>query len=348
MIIWIWIGFLVFIFFMLALDLGVFNRKAHFIGIKEAIGWTSLWVVLALVFNVLIYFMYENHWLGIGREFGHVLSGKEAALQFLTGYIIEKSLSLDNIFVIALIFAFFKVPDMYQHRVLFWGILGAILMRGFMILTGVALVSRFVWMDYVFGALLIFTAIKMILSQEENLEPDKNPLVKLARRFYPVSKTFVGQHFFTRTEEGKRAITPLFVTLIVIESTDVLFAFDSIPAIFAITRDPFLIFTSNIFAILGLRSMYFFLAAMMEKFRYIKFSLVFVLVYVGIKMLLSHHYTIPMGVTLGIIGLFLLSGILSSVYSNHRRNNHKLLASGEGGNGAPKRILKKKQVDTPH
>ena len=317
MTIWLWIGFVGFILIMLALDLGVFNRRARKISIKEAIGWTIFWVALALIFNGLIFYMYKYQWLGIGREIGHVLSGEQAALQFFTGYIIEKSLSLDNIFVIALIFAYFKVPGKYQHRVLFWGILGAIVMRGIMIILGAALISRFSWMVYVFGGFLILTAVKMLISRHDNLEPDKNPLVKLVRRFYPVSADFEGERFFTRVN-GQFAITPLFLALIIVESSDVLFAIDSIPAIFSVTRDPFLVFTSNIFAILGLRSMYFALAAMMEKFRFMKMSLVFVLAYVGVKMLLSHYYPIPAAISLAIIGTILLVGLLASAYGNYR------------------------------
>lgn len=317
MTIWLWIGFIAFILMMLALDLGVFNRKVHKVGIREATAWTVFWVILALIFNALVFYMYEHHWLGIGREIGHVLSGKNAAVQFFTGYIIEKSLSLDNIFVIALIFSYFKVPGKYQHRVLFWGILGAIIMRGIMILTGAALIARFSWMVYVFGALLIITAVKMLISRHDNLEPDKNPLVRFARRVYPVSDTYDGKRFFTQVDE-KRGITPLFLALLVVESSDVLFAIDSIPAIFAVTRDPFLVFTSNIFAILGLRSMYFALAAMMEKFRYIKMSLVFILAYVGVKMSLSHYYPIPIGISLAVIAGILLVGLFASLYGNYR------------------------------
>lgn len=317
MTIWLWIGFLFLIFALLALDLGVFHRKAHQISVKEAIGWSVFWISLAMAFNIAIYFLYSQHWLGIGKEIGHEISGEQAALQFLAGYVIEKSLSLDNIFVIAMIFVYFSVSPAIQHRVLFWGILGALVMRGVMILAGVALIQRFSWMIYVFGAMLILTAVKMLVDRHDNLEPEKNPLVKLAQRFFPVTDSFEGQHFFTRLN-GKFAITPLFLVLLVIESTDVLFAIDSIPAIFAVTYDPFLIFTSNVFAILGLRSLYFALAAMMEKFRYMKMSLVFVLAYVGVKMLLSHHYPIAIGKSLAIIGGILLVGILASVWASHR------------------------------
>ncbi len=317
MIIWVWIGFLAFVVVMLALDLGVFHRKAHVISATEALAWTAFWVVLALAFNAGVYFMYEHHWLGIGRGIGHELGGRQPALQFFTGYLIEKSLSLDNIFVIALIFAYFRVPLMYQHRVLFWGVLGAVVMRGIMIAAGAALIARFDWIVYVFGTLLILTAVKMLIVRHDNLEPDKNPGVRLARQFYPVTPDYDGERFFTHLD-GKRAVTPLFLALIMVESTDVLFAIDSIPAIFAITSDPFLVFTSNIFAILGLRSLYFALAAVMEKFRFLKISLVFILAYVGVKMMLSHHYPIPTAVSLAIIGGILAVGVLASVVGARR------------------------------
>jgi tellurite resistance protein TerC len=256
--------------------------------------------------------MYQNHWLGIGNEIGHQLSGWDAAFKFFTGYLIEKSLSLDNIFVIALIFSYFKVSAKYQHRVLFWGILGALVMRGIMILAGVVLIQKFIWMVYVFGVLLILTAIRMLFSHHDKMEPEKNPLVKFARRLYPVSNNFEGKNFFTRLN-GKRAITPLFLVLLVIESTDVLFAVDSIPAIFAITYDPFIVFTSNVFAILGLRSLYFALAAIIERFRYVKISLVIILAYVGVKMILTHHYKIPTYISLTVICVLLLVGIIVSI-----------------------------------
>ncbi|HET53589.1 MAG TPA: TerC/Alx family metal homeostasis membrane protein, partial [Ignavibacteria bacterium] len=224
-------------------------------------------------------------------------------------------LSLDNIFVIAMIFSYFRVPDKYQHRVLFWGILGALVMRGIMIYAGAALIDRFDWMIYVFGGLLIFTAIKMLLSKNEEINPDDNPLVKLARKLYPVTGTYEGHHFFTKLN-GRRAITQLFLVLLVIESTDVIFAVDSIPAIFAITTDPYIVFTSNVFAILGLRSLYFALAAMITKFRYLKISIVIVLIYVGIKMLISEVYHIPTLISLCVIILILGSGILASLKKN--------------------------------
>lgn len=319
MAIWLWIGFIIFIILMLALDLGVFNRKDHVIGIREAMKWTAFWIFLALLFNVGVYYLYNYNIMEIGGESVRDLSGREAAIQFFTGYIIEKSLSMDNIFVIALIFSYFRVPGKYQHRVLFWGILGAIIMRGIMILAGAALIAQFSWMIYVFGGLLIVTAAKMLIFKDVEIEPEKNLLVRVVRKFYRVSPKFEGHNFFTHIG-GKRAVTPLFIALLVVESSDVLFAIDSIPAIFAVTRDPFLVFTSNIFAILGLRSMYFALAAMIEKFQHLKTSIIVVLVYVGVKMIMNHHFPIPASVSLAIIGGILLFGFLISLYQNHQEN----------------------------
>lgn len=314
---WLLIGFLGFVLGILALDLGVFHRKDRLITIREALIWTGFWIVIALLFTVGVYYCYEHHWLGIGSEIGHELTGRQAALQFLTGYILEKTLSLDNIFVIALIFGFFKVPLSLQHRVLYWGILGAIVMRGVMIALGVALLDQFQWMSYVFGALLIFTSAKMLVARHDNLEPQKNPLVKVARRLFPVTDDFDGNRFFSEVG-GKTAVTPLFLALIVVESSDLLFAIDSIPAIFAITTDPFLVFTSNIFAILGLRSLYFAIAGLIHRFRYLKMSLVFLLAFVGVKMLLAHHYPIPVPVSLAMIVGILSVGILASVLAGDR------------------------------
>jgi tellurite resistance protein TerC len=267
------------------------------------------------VFNVFVYFLYAKNWFGWTHIHSHQLTGSQAAIQFFTGYVIEKSLSLDNIFVIAMIFAYFRVPLAEQHRVLFWGILGAVVLRGVMIAMGAALIERFDWIIYVFGALLILSAVKMLVIRHDNLDPGKNPLVRLTRRLYPVSHDFDGSRFFT-TMGDRRAVTPLFLALVLVESSDVIFAVDSIPAIFAITRDPFLVFTSNVFAILGLRSLYFALAGMMEKFRYLKMSLVFLLAYVGVKMMLAHHYPIPNPVSLAIIGGILSVGVLASLWVN--------------------------------
>jgi tellurite resistance protein TerC len=311
--IWLWISFIALVLALLALDLGVFNRKAHAITVREALLWTAFWIALSLLFNVALFFMYTHHWFGLGLMPGHTQTAHAAALQFFTGYIIEKSLSLDNIFIIALIFNYFHVPLEYQHRTLFWGILGALVLRGAMIGAGAALIHRFSWTIYVFGCLLLLTALKMLVSKHENVEPDKNPLVRLARRVYPVTPRFEREHFFARLPEGRRAITPLFLVLLVIESSDVMFAVDSIPAIFAVTRDPFLVFTSNVFAILGLRSLYFALAAVMDKFYYLKTSLVFLLAFVGVKMLASHSFPIPTLVSLAVIVAILGAGVAASV-----------------------------------
>jgi tellurite resistance protein TerC len=314
---WLWSGFIGLILALLAFDLGFFHKKAHIIHFKEAFFWTGFWIVLSLIFNGLVYFMYENHWFGIGTQIGHKLNGNDAALMFFTGYILEKSLSLDNIFVMALIFSYFKVPAKYQHKVLFWGILGAIVLRAVMIILGTTLIEKFSWMIYVFGLFLIISAIKILFTKHDHFEPEKNPLIRLAKRIFPVSDKYAESHFFTIVD-GKRAATPLLPVLIVVESTDVLFAIDSIPAIFAVTTDPFIVFTSNIFAILGLRSLYFALASVIEKFRYLKVSLVYILIYVGLKMILSHHSPIPTFVSLLIILTILLTGILASVVAARR------------------------------
>ncbi|HZL86321.1 MAG TPA: TerC family protein [Candidatus Krumholzibacteria bacterium] len=314
---WFLILFLIFVLSVLALDLGVFHRHARIVPVREALAWTSVWITLALLFNVLVYFMYEHHWLGMGLQPGQEPTGQRAALQFLTGYIVEESLSLDNVFVIALIFDHFKIPTLYQHRVLFWGIIGAIVMRGAMIAAGIALIRRFEWIVYIFGAFLVITALKMLFTRQENFEPEKNLLFRLTRRIFPVSTKIHGESFFCRID-GKRAITPLFLVLVLVESSDVLFAVDSIPAIFAITQDPFIVFTSNIFAILGLRSMYFLMAGAMEKFRYLKTSLAFVLVFIGVKMLLAHHHPIPVVVSLPVILGILLLGVVVSLFATRR------------------------------
>jgi len=301
----LWILFLILIFFLLALDLGLFNRESHVISTREALGWTGLWVGLSLLFSIFIYFAYEEGWQA------SELSGRAAVLKYLTGYLVEKSLSLDNIFVIAMIFAYFKIPERYQHRVLFWGILGALFFRGLMIGVGVVLIHQFSWIIYVFGVLLLYSAYKMLRSGE-SIHPNHNPVLKWMRRFFPVTKNFHGQRFFVRRRHILAA-TPLFVALIVIETTDIMFAVDSIPAIFAITTDPFLIFTSNIFAILGLRSMYFVLSSMLSRFYYLKYSLVGILFFVGIKMLLSHSIEFPEWLSLVVIVVLLGGGIAYSL-----------------------------------
>jgi tellurite resistance protein TerC len=298
----LWIGFIALVIFLLVLDLGVFHKKDHVIFVKEALLWTGFWIVLALLFGIFIYYAYEDHFFGIAIDSQSINSGKDALLKYYTGYIIEKSLSLDNIFVIAIIFSYFGVPLQYQHRVLFYGILGALVFRAIMIIAGSALIQNFSWMIYVFGGVLIITAVKMLFSNHEKVDPEKNVLVKLARKIFPVSEKIEGHNFFTKIN-GKTAITPLFLVLVV----------DSIPAIFAVTTDPFIVFTSNVFAILGLRSLYFALAAMMNKFKYLKISLVFILAYVGVKMLMSNFYHIPTLISLGIIIAAISIGITVSL-----------------------------------
>jgi tellurite resistance protein TerC len=307
----VWIGFLLLIGLVVALDLGVFHRKQHVVSLPEALGWSAVWVSLAIAFNVGVYYLYEFNPAGWDMDTAQ-LSGQQAAMQFFTGYLVEKSLSIDNIFVIAMIFAHFKVPLAEQHRVLFWGIFGAIVLRGVMIFGGIALIQRFDWVTYILGVLLIVSAASMFVVRHDNLAPESNFVVRLARRFYPVTAEFHGGRFFVAVD-GVRHATPLFLALLLVETSDVTFAIDSIPAIFAITRDPFIVFTSNIFAILGLRSLYFVLAGLMEKFRYLKMSLVFLLAYIGVKMLLIHHYPIPNTVSLMVISGILSVGILASI-----------------------------------
>ena len=294
--IWLWVGFNVFILAMLALDLGVFHRKSHVVSLKESLAWTAVWVVLALAFNAGVW-----HY-----------AGSQKALEFFTGYLIEKSLSVDNVFVFALLFSYFAVPPLYQHKVLFWGILGALIMRAVMIAVGAALIAKFAWIIYVFGGFLILTGIKMIVKREEEIHPERNPVVRWFKKLMPVTPEYRGDKFFVR-ENGLRMATPLFVVLLLVEFTDLIFAVDSIPAIFAVTKDPFIVYTSNVFAILGLRSLYFALAGVMDKFHYLKIGLGVVLSFVGVKMLLSHTaWKIDTVVSLGVIVLILtLSVVLS-------------------------------------
>jgi len=329
MTIWLWIAFTVFILAMLALDLGVFNRHAHVIKVREALVWTSIWIALALLFVVFVYFAYNENWLNVAAGADAPPSGRAAAMEYLTGYLIEKSLSLDNIFVIALIFAYFRVAAQHQHRVLFWGVLGALVLRGVMIAAGVVLIRRFDWITYVFGGLLLATAIKMMISRKEEVDPDRNILVRLARRVLPVSRAYAGEHFFTRID-GRLAITPMFLVLLLVESSDVLFAVDSIPAIFAVTRDPFIVFTSNVFAILGLRSLYFALAGVLDRFRYLKHSLILLLAFIGVKMLLVHHFHVPTWLSLVIICAILGGGVVISLIFTRRDDDTP------GGRGAPR------------
>jgi tellurite resistance protein TerC len=327
----LWLAYTIFIGLVvafLALDLGVFHREAHEVKMKEAVGWSIVWLTLGVAFSAFVYLAYENHWLGLGLQtrifnpaaahdanqplivYGEV-TGWTAAVQYLTGYVVEKSLAMDNIFVIAMIFGFFAIPGKYQHRVLFWGIIGALLMRGAMIGVGGELILRYQWILIVFGGFLLLTALKMLIIKSES-DPSKNPIVRLVKKFYPVTNVYHGQKFFVRVEESELAekqnangpqkdvgnakadlskatvlaMTPLFLALIMVEITDLVFAVDSIPAIFAITPDPFIVFTSNIFAILGLRALYFCLAALIAKFRFLKPALVIILAFVGIKLLL--------------------------------------------------------------
>ncbi len=307
----IWLLFVIFIVLVVALDLGVFHRRIKRPTLNDALAWTIIWIVTALLFNVGIWFLYENNysWASLATEH---LTGNQAASQFLLGYILEKSLSVDNIFVIAMIFSYFRVPLELQHRVLFWGILGAVVLRGVMIALGVALINRFDWIVYVFGALLLYTAVKMLLFRQDGVRPGDSRLIRLARRWLPLSPSFHGSHFFIRVD-GRLLATPLFLALVMVESSDVMFAVDSIPAVFAVTRDPFIVFSSNIFAILGLRSLYFVLASYLERFYYLKHALVFVLAYVGIKMLISNHYHVSNAVSLAVITGMLLVGVLVSL-----------------------------------
>ena len=315
---WAYLGFIALVMVFLALDLGVFHREAHEVGMKESIIWSAIWLACGLSFTVFVFYSYQHHWLGLGLEtpsyaggsivLGEV-TGATAAIQYLTGYIVEKSLAMDNIFVIAMIFGYFAIPGKYQHRVLFWGIIGALIMRGGMIYLGAELIMRYTWILIVFGIFLILTAVKMALIQSHS-DPGKNPVVRLAKRFFRTVDFYDGQKFFTRrtvapayaedpktgrsvqapaepgTLSARWAITPLFLALIMVEITDLVFAVDSIPAIFAITPDPFIVFTSNIFAILGLRALYFCLAALIAKFRFLKPALILILAFIGVKLLL--------------------------------------------------------------
>jgi tellurite resistance protein TerC len=318
----LYIGFIAFILVLLALDLGVFHRKAHVVSVREALGWSALWIGLGLSFTVFVYFGYEHHWLGLGTSPDatsvapptvdgviHYNDGGSAAIKYLTGFVVEKSLAVDNIFVIAMIFTFLSVPAIYQHRVLFWGIVGALLMRGAMIAVGAALIAKFSWIIYVFGGFLILTGVKMLVVKSAAGDFEKNILVRAVRRLFPVTERYHGERFLVRAgsaaseapaqpgapvehdrvvataKRGALLATPLFLALVLVEFTDVIFAVDSIPAIFAVTTDAFIVFTSNVFAILGLRSLYFALAGMIDRFKYLKVSLSLVLIVIGVKMM---------------------------------------------------------------
>lgn len=358
--IWLWIGFVVFVLVVLALDLGVLSRRQQVLSPAKAMKHVAVFVAMGLAFNVAVYFIYKHDWLGIGTKFAGVMMhatepgapmpsgdaiGRTAAMQFLAGWLTEYSLSVDNLFVIALIFAFFKVPAKFQHRVLFWGILGALVARFVMIFAGTALVTRFEWLLYILGAFLVYTGVKMALAKEdEDRDFDKMLVVRIARKLFPISKDFDGERFFTRLAptggavRGALVATPLFLVLLIIETTDVIFAVDSIPAIIGITKDPFIVFTSNVFAILGLRSLFFALAALMDKFHFLKYALAVVLVFVGLKMLLEgvhqlralakmvadplpawaawlpeNQIHVPIAVSLGFIVLSLTAGVVASL-----------------------------------
>ena len=294
--IWFWVAFNGFVLLMLALDLGVFHKKLHVVSVKEALIWSGIWIFLALCFNGFIYYVF----------------GETKALEFFTGYVIEKALSVDNIFVFVLIFSFFQIPAIYQHKVLFWGIIGALIMRIIFIFAGIALLEKFHWTIYLFGAILIFTGIKMLFDKDKKIEPDKNPVIKFFKRFFPTTNDLHGDKFFIKQNQ-KTLATPLFVALIMIEVTDLIFAVDSIPAILAVTQDHFIVYTSNVFAILGLRSLYFALANIIERFKYLAVGLAIILVFVGIKMVIIDFFKIPIHFSLLIIFLILTSSVLFSL-----------------------------------
>ena len=300
----LWVAFNAFVLIMLALDLGVFHRKAHEVSIKEALTWTGIWIALAMLFNLFIYHHFD----------------KDKAIEFFTGYIIEKSLSVDNIFVIIMIFSYFNVPRIYQHKVLFWGVLGALVMRVIFIFAGVELLHRFHWLIYIFGGFLVITAIRMIVSKDDKLEPERNPLVKLVRKKFRVTPAFHEDNFFVRIG-GQLSAPPLFLVVIMIEATDLIFAVDSIPAILAISEDPFIVYTSNVFAILGLRSLYFALSGIEKYFQYLKYGLAVILVFVGAKMCLMDFIKIPVEVSLIVIVFVLGISMLASAVMSRQQHS---------------------------
>ncbi len=348
----VWIGFIAFILLMLALDLGVFHRGAQVVTVRQALMWSGVWMSMSVCFATLVYFAYDGQWMGLGTVpdpvDGLINNGEMAIEKYLTGYIVELSLSVDNLFVIAMIFNFFAVPAMYQHRVLFWGILGALVMRGMMIVLGARLIAEFHWILYVFAVFLLFTAVKMLFLNTAESDPNKNLVLRITRRFFPVTTRYHGQHFFVRAGSpaaheseipgapelpdpmlekavpGTLLLTPLMLALIMVETTDLIFAVDSVPAIFGITGDPFLVFTSNVFAILGLRSLFFALAGMMDKFRYLNVSLALVLMVVGVKMLtaqwlkqhLGGHFNLYL---LLVIVTILAAGVIASLWADRRQ-----------------------------
>jgi tellurite resistance protein TerC len=346
--IWLWAGFIALVLLLLTLDLGVFHRKAQVDSVKEALAWSAMWIALGLSFSAFVYFAYAGQWLGLGTRpdpvDGVVNNGWMAMQKYLTGYVVEESLSMDNIFVIAMMFGFFAVPALYRHRVLFWGILGAVVMRGVMITVGARLVAEFHWVLYLFGVFLVVTAVRMLFLETGHKDPNQNAVVRLARRWFPITARYHGEHFVVRAgtpagaavepdevvdraRPGAVLLTPLALALVVIESTDLIFAVDSIPAILAITADPFLVFTSNVFAILGLRSLFFVLAGMMDKFRYLKVSLAVVLMVVGVKMLTAKWIKAAVGehfnfYLLAVILLILAGGIVASLIADRYRKPH--------------------------
>ena len=299
----LWILFNIFILLMLALDLGVFQRKTHIISVKEALIWSSVWIILSLLFNLFIYFD----------------MGEQKAIEYFTGYLIERSLSIDNIFVFVLLFSYFKVPPEYQHKVLFWGVIGALILRASLIGVGVVLIHQFSWIIYIFGGFLVFTGFRMAMQDDGHIDPEKNIVIRLYKKFFPVTTEYDNGNFFV-TKKNKKYATPLFVVLIATEFTDLVFAFDSIPAIFAITSDPFIIYTSNIFAILGLRAMYFALAGVMDKFHYLKVGLSMILIFIGFKMLIVDIYKIPIGYSLGVIAIILTASVVLSLAKPKKKN----------------------------
>ncbi|WP_309669787.1 TerC family protein [Gemmatimonas sp.] len=312
---WWWIAFNAMVLALLAIDLGVFNRKAHAVTVREALGWSAVWISLAIGFGL---------WIGSSM-------GRQSMLEFYAGYLVEQALSVDNLFVFILIFGYFRIPAELQHRVLFWGIIGALFMRGAMIGAGAVLIAQFHWIIYLFGAFLVFTGAKMAFGGESEIEPESNPVIRLVRRFLPITTKFHGEHFFVREViDGKAAklvATPLFVVLALVETTDVVFAVDSIPAIFGVTRNPFLVYTSNVFAILGLRSMYFVLAGVIGKFHLLKYGLALVLTFVGMKMLLSEIWPLGIGLSLGVVGTLLVGSVLLSLVIKPKESTERDVAT---------------------
>lgn len=338
----IWAIFIVLILGLLALDLGVFHKNPQKITYKDAFYWTLVWVGLAVLFGGFVYYAYDTNWLGVNTR---GLSGSEATINYYTGYLIEKSLSLDNIFVIAMVFAYFKIAPRYQHEVLFWGIIGAMVFRAIMIVVGTAVIEAFHWTTYLFGALLIYSAVRMLSVDEEDTDFSKNPILKLVTKLFPIDWQYEGSKFFINVN-GIKTATVLFVALVVVEFTDIFFAIDSIPAIFAVTTDPFLVFTSNVFAILGLRTLYFFLANFLDRFGYIKYSLVFILGFVGIKMILANHYKFPTYASLTIIIGMLVAGVVASMIANRSDKATTEAGSGEAAEQAAVTAQKKEIEET--